>query len=105
MAEKQPLLSGQGVIELCDSIKDIHSVLQSVGELFEELCMAEVPDGNVLHIDFKKWGIRTITEDLIHRQYEKIEKIRMVYEAMQKEVWEATGRESKPSSEKGVTVV
>ncbi|MCG8472557.1 MAG: hypothetical protein MI742_11970, partial [Desulfobacterales bacterium] len=45
--------------------------------------------------------VTSVTEDLIHRQYEKIDKIRTVYEMMQKEIWEATGRESKPYSEKG----
>ena len=67
----------------CDSIKDIHRLLKSVGDFFIELDGAEAPGGNGLQIDFKKWGIRTITEDLLSRQYDKIDRMVAIYKEEQ----------------------
>ena len=74
-----PMFSGDEIPELCDAIKDIHRLLTSVGVFFSELDGAEDPGGNGLQIDFKKWGIRTIAEDLLARQYEKIDRIVAIY--------------------------
>lgn len=73
------MFSGPEISELCDSIKDIHRLLKSVGEFFSELDGAEDPGGNGLQLDFKKWGIRTIIEDLLARQYQKIDRITEIY--------------------------
>ena len=73
------MFAGQEISELCNSIKDIHRLLSSVGTFFIELDRAEAPGGNGLPIDFKKWGIRTITEDLLARQYRKIDRIMEIY--------------------------
>lgn len=73
------MFAGTEISELCDSIKDIHRLLSSVGVFFVELNEAEIPSGNGLPIDFKKWGLRTITEDLLARQYQKIDRIVEIY--------------------------
>ena len=73
------MFAGPEVSELCNSIKDIHRLLSSVGAFFIELDHVEAPGGNGLPIDFKKWGIRTITEDLLARQYRKIDRIMEIY--------------------------
>ena len=80
------MFAGPEVSELCDSIKDIHRLLSSVGEFFIELEQAEAPGGNGLQIDFKKWGIRTITEDLLARQYRKIDRIVEIYKGEQEKM-------------------
>ncbi|SCY18891.1 hypothetical protein [Desulfoluna spongiiphila] len=77
------MFSGAEVSELCDAIKDIHRLLISVGGFYSELDGAEDPGGNGLQIDFKKWGIRTITEDLLSRQYRMIDRIVEIYKAEQ----------------------
>ena len=77
------MFAGQEIAELCNSIKDIHRLLSSVGTFFIELDRADAPGGNGLPIDFKKWGIRTITEDLLARQYRKIDRITEIYKAEQ----------------------
>ena len=73
------MFARQKVSEFCNSIKDIHRLLSSVSAFFIELDRAEAPSGNGLPIDFKKWGIRTITEDLLARQYRKINRIVVIY--------------------------
>ena len=80
---KPGMFSGSEIAELCDSIKDIHRLLKSVGDFFIELDGAEAPGGNGLQIDFKKWGIRTITEDLLSRQYDKIDRMVAIYKEEQ----------------------
>ncbi|VFQ45969.1 hypothetical protein [Desulfoluna butyratoxydans] len=77
------MFEGTEISELCDSIKDIHRLLRSVGSFYAELDAAEAPGGNGLQIDFKKWGIRTITEDLLARQYAKIDRMAAIYKEEQ----------------------
>ena len=77
------MFTGSEISELCDSIKDIHRLLKSVGAFCAELDEAEAPGGNGLQIDFKKWGIRTITEDLLARQYAKVDRIAAIYKEEQ----------------------
>ena len=73
------MFSGSEVSELCDSIKDIHRLLKSMGDFFAELDGVEDPGGNGLQIDFKRWGIRTLAEDLVSRQHEKLHRIMAIY--------------------------
>ncbi|VFQ44156.1 hypothetical protein [Desulfoluna butyratoxydans] len=73
------MFSGSEIAELCDAIKDVHRLLTSVGAFFSELEAAEAPGGNGLQIDFKKWGLRTITEDLLERQYKAVDRIVAFY--------------------------
>ncbi|VVS94185.1 hypothetical protein [Desulfoluna spongiiphila] len=80
------MFAGSEISELCDSIKDVHRLLSSVGAFYIELEQAEAPGGNGLQIDFKKWGIRTITEDLLARQYEKIDRIMAIYKEEQEKM-------------------
>ena len=84
--ETQPapgMFSGAEISELCDSIKDIHRLLTSVGGFIVELDGAEDPGGNGLQADFKRWGIRTIVEDLLARQYAKIDRMVVIYKEEQ----------------------
>jgi len=80
------IFSGSEIAELCDSIKDIHRLLTSVGAFIVELNGAEAPGGNGLQIDFKKWGVRTIAEDLLTRQYEKIDRMVAIYREEQEKM-------------------
>lgn len=85
-SDSQPgrrMFSGSEISELCDAIKDVHRLLTSVGAFFSELEDAEAPGGNGLQIDFKKWGLRTITEDLLDRQYQAVDRIVSFYRAEQ----------------------
>lgn len=82
------MFSGSEISELCDSIKDVHRLLKSVGDFFTELEGAEDPSGNGLQLDFKRWGIRTITEDLLARQYAKIDRMVAIYQEEQERMKE-----------------
>ncbi|VFQ47439.1 hypothetical protein [Desulfoluna butyratoxydans] len=88
-SDSQPgpgMFSGSEIPELCDAIKDVHRLLTSVGAFFSELEGAEAPGGNGLQIDFKKWGLRTITEDLLERQYQAVEHIVAFYKGEQEKM-------------------
>jgi len=89
---KSGIFSGPEIPDLCDSIKDIHRLLKSVGAFFAELDEAENPSGNGLQLDFKKWGIRTITEDLLERQYRKIDRMAEIYREEQQRMKEKRGQ-------------
>ncbi|VFQ46443.1 hypothetical protein [Desulfoluna butyratoxydans] len=80
------MFSRPEISELCDAIKDIHRTLHAVGRLYSELCGTEAPGGNGLQIDFKKWGIRTITEDLLSRQYDSIDRMVEIYREEQEKM-------------------
>ncbi|SCY10875.1 hypothetical protein [Desulfoluna spongiiphila] len=82
------IFSGTEIPALCDAIKDIHRLLKSVGEFLTEFEGAEDSNGNGLQLDFKKWGIRTITEDLLERQYRKIDRIAEIYREEQRRMKE-----------------
>jgi len=87
--ETQPapeMFSESEIAELCDAIKDVHRLLTSVGGFFHELNGAENPGGNGLQVDFKKWGLRTIAEDLLTRQYAKIDRMVAIYKKEQEKM-------------------
>ena len=67
------------ITELCESIKHIHEILKTVGVFFSELNMND-ENGNGLLFDFKKWGIKTITTEMLEKQFQKIDRIRAIYE-------------------------
>ncbi|VVS94047.1 hypothetical protein [Desulfoluna spongiiphila] len=85
------MFSGSEIAELCDAIKDVHRLLTSVGGFFHELNGAENPSGNGLQIDFKKWGLRTIAEDLLTRQYAKIDRMVAIYKEEQDKMKRVAG--------------
>ena len=67
------------ITDLCESIKHIHKILRTVGLFFSELNMND-ENGNGLLVDFKKWGIKTITTEMLEKQFQKIDRIRAIYE-------------------------
>jgi len=73
------IFSGTEIAELCDSIKDIQRILKAVGSFINELDMAKSTNGNALLVDFKKWGIKVITTDLLEKQYRKINRLKEIY--------------------------
>jgi len=69
--------------DLCDSIKNIHEILRTVGAFFSELSMND-ENGNGLLIDFKRWGIKTITKEMLNKQLKTIDRIKEIYDEERK---------------------
>ena len=69
------------ILEICDSIKDIHRILKTVGEFFEEIeaMRGKEANGNGFITDFKKWGVKTITTEMLKKQHEKIRRLEEIY--------------------------
>ncbi len=80
------VFSNTEILELCDSIKDIHRILKTVGEFFEEIDLIKETEtnGNGFMIDFKKWGVKTLTTEMLAKQHQKIKRLAEIYENEQK---------------------
>ena len=64
---------------LCDSIKNLHEVLKTIGEVFDQLDLNDDKNGNSLLSDFKKWGVKTISREMLDKQIQKISRIMEIY--------------------------
>ena len=74
------LFNNTDISDLCDSIKHVNEILKTVGEFFNDLDMNNDYNGNGLLIEFKRWGVKTITRDLIHKQIKNLNRIKEIYE-------------------------
>ncbi len=61
------------------SIKDVVRP-KNRGWIFNQLDLKEDDNSNGLLADFKKWGIKTNTRDMLDKQFQKIERITEIYE-------------------------
>ncbi len=71
------IFSDTEILDLCDSIKDIHRILKTVGEFYEEIDAVKETEtnGNGFIIDFKKWGVKTLTTEMLKKQHHKINRL------------------------------
>ncbi len=83
MENKQNPFSENAIIDICNSITDTHRILRTVGEFLTEI---DSTTENTMIADFKKWGVRTITDEMLAKQLRKIEQLRAIYEAEQKKL-------------------
>ncbi len=82
------IFSDTEILDLCDSIKDIHRILKTVGEFFEEIDAIKETEtnGNRFMIDFKKWGVKTLTTEMLKKQHHKINRLTEIYTAEQQKL-------------------
>ncbi len=82
------IFSDTEILDLCDSIKDIHRILKTVGEFYEEIDAVKETEtnGNAFVIDFKKWGVKTITTEMLKKQHHKIKRLAEIYTAEQQKL-------------------
>ncbi len=82
------VFGGSEILEICDSIKDIQRILKTVGEFFEEIesIKESETNGNGFLTDFKKWGVMTLTTEMLKKQHEKIKRLAEIYETEQKKL-------------------
>ena len=83
--DKENMFASTEISDLCDSIKNIHEILKTVGVFFSELSMND-ENGNGLLIDFKKWGIKTITKEMLNKQLKTIDRIKEIYDEEKKKL-------------------
>ena len=88
MEKSKAVFADTEVLELCDSIKDIHRILKTVGEFFEEIDAIKETEtnGNGFMIDFKKWGVKTLTTEMLAKQHKKIKRLEEIYKDEQKKL-------------------
>lgn len=68
------------VIELCQSIIDIHRALRSLGLFLGDLEDGVHTTGDALKNDFQRWGIRAVGERFIEGQRAKLNRIMEIYQ-------------------------
>ncbi|MBU1171264.1 MAG: hypothetical protein KKD44_17020 [Proteobacteria bacterium] len=76
---KTPVFSDTEVLDLCDSIKDIHRVLKSIGHYMGNLTEATQDSPYSVREDFQRWGILHICETFLNDQFQKLERIVAIY--------------------------
>ena len=84
--ENKKLFADTEILELCDSIKDRHRILKTIGEFFDEIDTVneKTGNGNGFLVDFKKWGVKTITSEILEKQNRKIKRLAEIYQEEQK---------------------
>ncbi len=82
------IFSDTEILDLCDSIKDIHRILKTVGEFYEEIDAVKETEnkGNGFVKDFKKWGVKTITTEMLRKQHYKIKRLAEIYTTEQQKL-------------------
>ncbi|MBU1170103.1 MAG: hypothetical protein KKD44_11115 [Proteobacteria bacterium] len=67
------IFSDTEVLDLCDSIKDIHRILATIGSYLGDLGDLAEPSGpssNGVKNDFQRWGILYICETFLNKQFQ-----------------------------------
>ncbi len=70
------------IMNLCDSIKDIHRALKTIGMIFSEFDFNE-GNGNAFQGQIQKTWFKSIIEEMIKAQYSKLNQIIEIYEIEQ----------------------
>ena len=71
--------SHQDVLDLCDSIKDVHRALIALDGFFKDIESAPSPAGQAVRKDFQLWGLQKISRMFLLDQYRKLNRIREIY--------------------------
>lgn len=75
------LFANNEVIDLCNSIIDIHRALKSLAQFLGDLEDAVNTSSEALKNDFHRWGIRAIAERFLIDQNLKLTRIMEIYKA------------------------
>lgn len=72
------LFSGPETIDLCESIMEIHRALKTIGLIFSEFDF-ETDNGNAFQGKIHKAWFRSIIDEMIMTQFEKLNQIVDIY--------------------------
>ncbi|MCP4352831.1 MAG: hypothetical protein GY795_45855 [Desulfobacterales bacterium] len=75
------LIADNEVIDLCNSISDIHRALKSLSQFFGDLEDPACSDSELSGNAFILWGLKTIAERFMADQKAKLNRILEIYES------------------------
>ena len=85
MANQEYIFSGPEVIDLCESIMEIHRALKTIGMIFREFDF-EKDNGNAFQGKIQKAWFKSVIDEMIMTQFTKIERLAEIYTAEQQKL-------------------
>ena len=79
---KQTVFWSTEILTLCDSIKDIHRALKTIGMIFSEFDFND-DNGNAFQGQIQRTWFKSIIEEMINAQYSKLNQIIEIYKIEQ----------------------
>lgn len=79
---EKELFSGPEIIDLCESIMEIHRALKVLGIIFSQFDF-ETDNGNAFQGKIQKVWFRSVINEMIETQFEKMDRIREIYQSEQ----------------------
>ena len=83
--EKNHIFSGSKIIDLCESIMEIHRALKTIGMIFSEFDF-EKDNGNAFQGKIQKAWFKSVIDEMIMTQFTKIERLAEIYTAEQQKL-------------------
>lgn len=80
------------IIDLCNSIKDIHRALGALGRIIEDLKAPVFFKNNALPPEFFNRGIITIAEELLEKQHRYLNRILSIYTIEKEKLYSRTSK-------------
>ncbi len=79
------IFSSMEIIDLCESIMDIHRALNTIGMIFSEFHF-DTDNGNAFQGRIQKTWFKSVIDEMILRQFSKIERMRAIYKDEQEKL-------------------
>ena len=75
---EEKIFSGSKIIDLCESIMEIHRALKIIGMIFNEFDF-EKENGNAFQGKIQKIWFKSIIDEMIMTQFDKLNQITEIY--------------------------
>ena len=76
--EKNHIFSGSEIIDLCESIMEIHRALKTIVMIFREFDF-DKDNGNAFQGKIQKAWFKSVIDEMIRTQIEKLDRIAEIY--------------------------
>ena len=85
MTNQEYIFSGPEIIDLCESIMEIHRALKTIGMIYSEFDF-EKDTGNAFQGKIQKAWFKSIIDEMIMTQFERLNQIVDIYNQEQKKL-------------------
>ena len=80
---EEKIFSGSKIIDLCESIMEIHRALKTIGMIFNEFDF-KTKNGNAFQGEIQKTWFKSVINEMVMTQFDKLNEIIEVYKREQK---------------------
>ena len=85
MSNQVSIFAGPEIIDLCESVMEIHRALKTIGMIFREFDFNE-DNGNAFQGKIQKAWFKSIIDEMVMTQYDKLNQIIDIYNTEQKKL-------------------